>query len=173
MPRVFVSVGSNIEPEKNVREALKKLKDHVRVKAISTFYLNDADGREDQDQFYNGVIEIDTDLHPTELRELILHRIEDELGRERTEDKFAARTMDLDVLVYGDLVGQAGDLVLPEPEIQHRAFLAVPLAELAPDMELPSTGKTMKEVAESFAEYPMETLNEYTEMLRTELADGS
>lgn len=169
MPRVFVSVGSNIEPEENVKRALQMLKKYVKVIAVSTFYKNEADGRADQEPFYNGVVEIDTDLHPTELREDVLHRIEDELGRVRVEDKFAARTMDLDVLVYGDLVGEAGELVLPEPLIPERPFLAMPLAELAPDMELPKSGKKMTEVAETFAGHDMEPLTDYTQMLRKEI----
>jgi dihydroneopterin aldolase/2-amino-4-hydroxy-6-hydroxymethyldihydropteridine diphosphokinase len=173
MPRVFVGVGSNIEPEQNVRRALRLLAGKVRIAAISTFYQTEAEGRPGQPAFYNGVVEMETDSPPAELRHSVLRQIECELGRTRTADKYAPRTIDLDILVYGELAVQTDDLVIPDPELPRRSFLAIPLFELAPDLILPGSGLALREIAASFADHGMKPLPDYTERLRKDMKNGS
>jgi len=139
MSRVFIAVGSNIEPEKNIRNALKLLARQFSVAGISTFYRTPAEGRPEQPPFVNGVVEIETDLHPADLQEL-LRRIETKLGRKRTADKFASRTIDLDIV---------------SDEEMGRPFVAVPLGELAPDL-----------APEAIQTADMEALPKLTEELR-------
>lgn len=157
MVRVLVGVGSNIEPERNVREAMRRLGDAARVTGVSTFYRTEPEGRPEQPEFYNGVVEIETDLPPDDLKQSVLRRIEAELGRVRTEDKYAPRTIDLDIEVY--------DRQLCDPHVRDRAFLAVPLCELAPSLVLES-GETICDIAESLPGHGMEPLPEYTRELR-------
>src|SRR3990170_4754101 len=115
MPRAFVAVGSNIDPETNVRRALLLLAREVRLLGISTFYQTKPIDRPDQPPFYNGVIEIETELPPGELKHSLLRRIERELGRVRTEDKHAPRAIDLDLLLYDDVTLEEEGLRLPDP----------------------------------------------------------
>jgi dihydroneopterin aldolase/2-amino-4-hydroxy-6-hydroxymethyldihydropteridine diphosphokinase len=172
MARVFVAVGSNIEPEENVRDGLTKLAAEMEVRGISTFYRTRPIGRPEQDAFLNGVVEVETQLSPRDLK-AALREIETACGRVRTGDKYAARTLDLDVIVYGDLVISEEGLVLPDPEISARPFLAVPLAELAPGMVLAGDGRRVSDLASLHANHDMEPLAAYTEQLREIVSDGS
>ncbi len=172
MTRVFVSVGSNIEPDENVRKAIHVLSRRARVLGISTVYLTEPEGRPEQPPYYNCVVEIETSLPPAELKRTVLRRIEDELGRKRERDKYAARTIDLDLIVYGDLVLRTEDLTIPDPEIMRRPFLAVPLSELAPDLKLPGSGLDMKEAATTLPRDKMRPLTAYTDILRREILHG-
>ena len=170
MPRAFVAVGSNVAPETNVRRALLLLAREVRLLGISTFYQTKPIDRPDQPPFCNGVVEIETELPPRELKHSLLHRIERELGRLRTEDKYAPRAIDLDLLLYDDLALETEGLLLPDPEIERRPFLAIPLAELAPELILPGKGVRMGEVAARLAGAEMRPLPEYSALLRKEVA---
>lgn len=169
MARVFIGIGSNIDPVQNVRAALRSLARQTRLVAISTVYLTEALGRPEQPPYYNCVAEIATDAPPAELKYGVLRGIEDALGRTRTQDKYAARTIDLDLIVYGDLVIDADGIELPDPEILERPFLAIPLLELAPDLVLAGYGLRISEVAASLRQDGMQPLNDYTGSLRTEL----
>lgn len=170
--RAFIGVGSNINPEENMRRALRLLAEQVRVMRVSTVYRTEALGRPGDPSFYNCVVEIETEIPPEDLKRRVLRRIEADLGRSRTADKYAPRTMDLDVLLYGDMVVSAGDLVLPDPDITKRPFLAIPLRELAPDLPLPGTGRSIADAAAAFAHHQMQPLPEYTTLLRRDIADG-
>lgn len=172
MARVFVGVGSNINPEANIRDALSLLAERARITGISTFYRTDAEDRPGQPPFYNGVVEIETDTPPAELKHSVLCAIESRLGRVRSSDKYAPRTIDLDILIYDDLIIRSDDLVIPDPQIQRRAFLAIPLCELAPDSVLPGSGKSVCEIAGVFADHGMEVLREFTDWLRKEFGIG-
>ena len=173
MPRVFIAIGSNIEPAENVRKAIPLLAREARIVAVSTFYRTKPLDRPGQPDFYNGVVEIETDTPPLELKQDVLRRIEQELWRTWDADKRSARTIDLDIVVYGDLVLAEGNVRIPDPEIAVRPFLAIPLAELAPGMLLPDTGRGVAEIAAAFAHHGMEPLHEFTKTLRKESADGS
>lgn len=169
MAQAFLSVGSNMDPADNVRRAIELLCRHVRVTGISTVYLTSAEGRPEQPFYYNCVVEVETQTPPVELKYTVLRRIEESLGRKRTEDKFAARTIDLDLILYDDLIMKNGDLTLPDPQIQRRAFLALPLQELSPGLRLPGSGLPIAEIAASLPQIAMKPLKDYTEILRKEL----
>lgn len=169
MARAFIGIGSNIDPEKNIRQALGRLSQAANLTAISTFYREPALGRPDDPAFYNGVVAIETDLPPLRLKLDLLRGIEADLGRRRTSDKYASRTIDLDLLLYDDCVLSNNELTLPDPDILERAFVAIPLCELAPDLLLPGSGLPIRRVAERFAVVDMEYLQEFTRLLRNEL----
>ena len=171
MNRVFVAVGSNVDPEVNVHAAICALAAHMPIVAISTVYRSEPEGRPGQPWFYNCVVEVRTEMSPQDLKFHLLRRIEADLGRLRTADKYAPRTVDLDLLLYGELVLDTGDLVLPDPGIAHRPFLTVPLSELAPTLKLPGSVETMAEVAADLAADRMRPLVAYTRHLRTDIKD--
>ncbi|MCE5185141.1 MAG: 2-amino-4-hydroxy-6-hydroxymethyldihydropteridine diphosphokinase [Planctomycetaceae bacterium] len=135
----FVAVGSNIEPRENIPKALRLLSESVLIADISTFYRNPAWDRPRQSDYINGVIKIATSYDARALKFDVLRRIEAELGRVRTADKYAARTIDLDLILYGDLSIDEADLKLPDDNIAKRPFIALPLLELVPGLVLPGT----------------------------------
>ena len=106
---LFRSVGSNIAPAENIREALRRLAQRTRLVFISTFYREPAIGRPAEPDFYNGVVSIDTDLPPAILKWQVLRPIETALGRQRGADKYASRTIDFDLLLYGDTTLSTGE----------------------------------------------------------------
>ena len=169
MTRAFVSIGSNIDPEINVRNAILRLRSTARVKAVSTVYRTEPVGPPGQPPFYNCVVEIETDLAPRELKFQLLRRIESELGRTRGADRFAARTIDLDLVLYDELVMATEDLTLPDPDILRRPFLAVALHGLAPGLVLPGSGVRISEVAPAQPRKDMTPLENYTERIRKEI----
>jgi 2-amino-4-hydroxy-6-hydroxymethyldihydropteridine diphosphokinase len=171
--RAFVSVGSNINPAENVREAIHRLALQVRVVGISTVYLTEAEGRPEQPPYYNCVVEIETEAPPVELKHQVLRCIEQDLGRERSGDKYAPRTIDLDLIVYDDVVMETNDLTLPDPQILRRPFLAIPLRELAPELTLTGLNRRIEEVAAALPQGSMKPLESYTKLLRRDIRHGS
>lgn len=137
----YVAIGSNIEPERNIPAALERLQLCTRLAAVSQFYETLAIGRPDQPNYLNGVARVECVHSPRVLKYDVLRVIEAELGRQRTHDKFAARTIDLDLLLFGNLAENAEDLTLPDPDLQTRPFLLAALIELAPDLTLPDSGE--------------------------------
>ncbi len=172
MTHAFIGVGSNIAAEGNIRQALHRLEQHVRIIGVSTFYRQPAVGRSNQPDYINGVVAIATDFSWPKLQFGILHKIEDELGRRRTADKFASRTIDLDLLLYEGGAAGGGEPPLLHPDIGSRAFVAIPLSELAPSLVLPGPIPIL-DVAARFSAHKMERLQEYTCQLRNELLAGS
>jgi len=133
----FIAVGSNIEPLRNIPAALEMLAEEVSVTGVSTMYRTEPLGRPEQPPFVNGVWRVETTLGARELKFTVLRGIEKRLGRVRTQDTYAARPIDLDIATFGEVVIEESDLVVPDPDIMDRAFLAVPLVELAPGLRLP------------------------------------
>jgi 2-amino-4-hydroxy-6-hydroxymethyldihydropteridine diphosphokinase len=168
MKRVHIALGSNINPEDNLRQALQLLGQRVRLRRLSTFYRNRPLNRPEQADFINGVVEAETDLPPGDLKRL-LREIEARLERERTADRYAARTMDLDLINYDDRPAAEPDLLLPDPDIATRAFLAVPLAELAPELRLQDSEGTMRQLAAALDQSGLKPLREYTQRVRQEI----
>jgi len=169
----FISVGSNIEPERNIPAALTLLQKHAPVVASSTFYRTEPLGRPGQPLFLNGVWLIRPQTGPREVRDGILHPIERQLGRRRTADQFAPRTTDLDLTLYDDLVVSDGDLTLPHGDLR-RPFVHVPVLELLADSLLAPDellrGRIAALVPEAaFAAEPGEKLDAFTEELRAML----
>jgi 2-amino-4-hydroxy-6-hydroxymethyldihydropteridine diphosphokinase len=142
----FIAVGSNIDAERNVEAALELLGRRVRIVAVSRFYRTPALGASGSPDFLNGVVEIETELEPRELKQRVLLEVESELGRERGAEKNAPRTIDLDLVVHGDMVCREEGLLLPAPEILERAFIALPLLELEPQLVLPGTDRPLREL---------------------------
>lgn len=144
---VYVGIGSNVRPEEHVPQALAALAQRFGAVARSQAYRNPAVGFQGDD-FVNLVARFRTTDSVTEVG-LALAEIEGACGRERGGARFAPRSLDLDLLLYGDLV--TGSLpVLPREEILERAFVLGPLAELAPDLVHPTEGLTMAELWQRF-----------------------
>lgn len=149
MARVYVSVGTNIDRERNVRAALEALEAHYGSVQCSTIYETAAVGF-DGDDFYNFVVGFDTAESPAEVAAQ-LRAIEDANGRVRTGPRFSSRTLDLDLLLYDDLVLEEGRLQIPRDEIVHQAFVLAPLAEIAGERRHPLLGASF---ARLWADFP-------------------
>jgi len=130
--RVYLSLGSNINRYQNITAALEALDNTFSPLAISTIYSSEAVGFEGDD-FLNLVVGFDSDLTVGELSS-ILRQIEQDNGRCRQGSKFSSRTLDIDILTYGDAVGSHDKVALPREEITKNAFVLLPLQELAPDV---------------------------------------
>lgn len=148
MARAFVSIGSNIDRERNIAAALASLQQQFGELQQSTTYETEAVGFEG-DPFYNLVVGFDTTLPAREVARL-LHDIEDRHGRQRQGGKFSARTLDLDLLLYDDLVLDDQNLKLPRPEILEYAFVLRPLAEIAGQRRHPLNGFSFAELWDAF-----------------------
>ena len=125
----FVSVGANVAPEENILAALGHLQKHIAVAASSTFFRTEPIGRKDQPPYINGVWLIATSRPPLDIKVNILQTTENALGRVRNLDKYAPRTMDLDLIFYGDHHIQSEAITLPHPDIA-RPFVSEPVREL-------------------------------------------
>jgi GTP cyclohydrolase I len=147
--RAFVILGSNIEGERNMREAVRRLSLHCRLVAVSPVYETAPVGKTDQPDFLNAAALIETDLAAAELKVQVLRVIEAELGRVRTEDKNAPRTIDLDIAIFVAWELETGAQRVWDPDILRYAHVAVPLADIAPHVRHPVTGQTLQEVAQS------------------------
>ena len=136
----YVAVGSNIDPLTHIEAGLRALAEYVRVVDISTVYASRPSERPEQPDFVNGVLLVETERDPWSLKFDVLREVESRQGRRRERDKHAARTLDLDLILFGDKVIRSDDLVLPDPDIYKAPYVYFPLAELAPDLILPDTG---------------------------------
>ncbi len=142
MTRAWISAGTNVEPEYNMRAAIENLRQAFGELVLSPVYRTRAVGFEGDD-FLNMVIGIDTHLPPDRLRTR-LREIEKRQGRKRGEEKFSPRTIDLDLLTWGDLVDAAAGI--PRDEILRYAFVLKPLADVAPEEFYPGTRKTYRQL---------------------------
>jgi len=134
----FVGLGANLDnPLQQVTQAISELDaiEHTRVLAASSLYRSAPVGYADQPDFINAVAKLQTGLSPRRLLDA-LHVIENRHGRRRSV-RNAPRTLDLDLLLYGELVVREEDLILPHPRMHERAFVLLPLVEIAPDASLP------------------------------------
>lgn len=146
MAIAYIGLGSNMgNPVENLRQALQKLNGikGVEVQAVAGVFRTAPVGYEEQEWFHNTVAEITTELTPHQLLHVLLN-IEAQLGRVRTIH-WGPRTLDLDLLLYEDQVIEDEQLIVPHPRMVERAFVMVPLAELAPQLTV--GGKTVAEVA--------------------------
>ncbi|MGI9227846.1 MAG: 2-amino-4-hydroxy-6-hydroxymethyldihydropteridine diphosphokinase [Gammaproteobacteria bacterium] len=146
MARVYVSIGSNIEKEKNISSAVKALQAHYGPLDISNVYETKAVGF-DGDDFHNLVVAFDTNESPLEISQK-LKEIESNHGRTRGKEQFESRTLDLDQLLYGDLVMKMDSINVPHPDILRYNFVLKPLAELAGNALHPEEDQTIDELWE-------------------------
>lgn len=150
---VYLSLGSNIDPQANLCRALDLLRRKCTVKAVSSAYRTAPQGFVEQADFLNLAVGLETDVDPITLKQTVLDWIEHELGRVRDpNNKNAPRTIDLDIALWDDTVLEYGDKPwrIPEPDILRFAHVAVPLAEIAPDYIHPTEGVPLAEIAARF-----------------------
>jgi len=146
----YLSLGSNIEPVKNLHAALELLAAKTRLVAVSSVWETAPVGLTEQPNFLNTAAIVETDLTAEQLKQNVLAAIEQQLGRVRQADKNAPRPIDLDIILFNREIFQLGQRHIPDPEIAERAFVAIPLAEIAPDYVHPELGQTLAEIAQGF-----------------------
>lgn len=138
-------MGSNIDPERYLPRALERLSTLGRLVGVSSAYQNPAVGSMPQPDYLNAAALLEVELSSDELRSE-LRKIEAALGRARTEDRYAPRTIDLDLVWMEERIERSPPL--PDPEIGERPHLAIPLAELIPDLQHPVTGESLRSMAD-------------------------
>jgi 2-amino-4-hydroxy-6-hydroxymethyldihydropteridine diphosphokinase len=142
--RAYLSLGSNVEPEKHLRAAIDALRARFGDVMLSPAYRTPAVGFDGPD-FVNAAAIIDSDLEPQPLTDW-LHALEDAHGRERSGPRFSDRTLDIDIVLFDDRVLDGeGHLRIPRPELKH-AFVLRPLADIAPDVVVPGSGRTLAQL---------------------------
>ena len=151
MPLAFIGLGANLpsaagSPAETLSAAAQRIADSGRMVARSSLYSTAPVGYADQPRFINAAIEIDTPLGPRELLESLL-AIERAFGRDRANAiPNGPRTLDLDILLYDDLIVNEADLQIPHPRLFERGFVLIPLNEIAPDARDPRSGNVVKEL---------------------------
>lgn len=148
--RAYLSLGSNIKPEENLKAAVQMLASLTKLVAISTVWETKPLGLLNQPKFLNAAAIIETRLTPEQLKREVLDQIEQKLGRVRQHDKNGPRPIDIDLMLFNRQIFQLGNHHIPNREIFERSFVAIPLAEIAPDYHHPETGQTLAEIAQSF-----------------------
>jgi len=138
--RAYVGLGANLgDCEATIRRAVELLAERVEVAGLSSLRETEPWGYEDQPRFLNAAVAVETELPAGELVQ-VLHEVEAELGRTRHGPRWGPRTIDLDLLLYGDQVIDEVGVVVPHPRLHERAFALEPLAELDPGLEVPGRG---------------------------------
>ncbi len=143
----WLALGSNIHPEENLARAVALLAERFPNLAVSSAWQSPPADGSDQPDYLNAAVRIRTGLTPEELLAGVIAPIEQQLGRRRTADKFAPRTIDIDLVLYDERVGEYAGKRLPHPDILTRAHTALPLAELSPGVRHPATGEPLAAIA--------------------------
>ncbi len=145
---VYLSLGSNLgDRVSHLRDAIARLQTTGRIASVSSFYETEPVEFTEQAWFLNCVIALETTETPEQLMAAILH-IEQEMGRERIQRK-GPRTIDIDILLFGDMIVDSPALTIPHPAMYQRRFVLQPLAEIAPELVHPVLKKTIRELREA------------------------
>ena len=151
MPNLaYLSLGSNIEPEQNLKKAVALVAASSRVLAVSPVWETPPLNRPDQPNFLNAATVVETNQNAEVFKRQVIHRIESELGRVRTDDKYAPRPIDIDIMFFNRQIFDLDNRHIPDPEVLERPFVAIPLAQIAPDYRHPETGQTLRDIAGRF-----------------------
>lgn len=149
--RAYLSLGSNVAPEAHLRAAIDALRARFGDVVVSPVYRTPAVGFNGPD-FLNAAAIVHSDLEPQPLNDW-LHALEDAHGRDRSGPRFSDRTLDIDIVLFDDRVVEgAGNLRLPRPELKH-AFVLRPMADIAPDVEVPGTDQTLAQLWAAHSEH--------------------
>ena len=152
MPQVYVALGGNVDPERWLPVAARALRGLFPGVRYSSCYRNPAFGFDGPD-FINAVAGFDTALAPVEVV-AHCHQVEALCGRRRDDPRWAPRVMDLDLLLHGDTVAESGAPRLPRPDLLRHCYMLRPLAELAPELRHPLTGRSMADHWQELAREP-------------------
>jgi 2-amino-4-hydroxy-6-hydroxymethyldihydropteridine diphosphokinase len=146
--RVFLALGSNVDGTRNFPAAVRLLRRLGEVLAASPVYETEPVGMAGTGCFLNGAVLLETDLAPDELKARLRIDVEEALGRVRPPGGgWAPRTIDVDIVLWDDMVGEIAGRRVPDPDILRHLHVARPLADLAPDLRHPETGRTLGEIA--------------------------
>jgi 2-amino-4-hydroxy-6-hydroxymethyldihydropteridine diphosphokinase len=164
----YLSLGSNIEPETNIKAAVAILAQLTRLVAVSSVWETQPVGLLNQPNFLNAAVIVHTPLSAAQLKQQVLSHIEQTLGRTRQANKNGPRTIDIDIMLFNDQILTIGSRSIPDIEVLERPFVAIPLAELAPDYIHPQTGQPLQEIAGDFAadRQNMRLCPEFTQVLK-------
>lgn len=147
----YLSLGSNIHPEDNLPAAVRLLANYGRIKAVSRVYESPPAGAsEHQPNYLNAAVLLISNLSPLEFQTQAIGDIEVRLRRVRTDDRNAARTIDIDILLVDQQILHIEHRTIPSPEIYERDFVAVPLGEIAGETVHPETGERLSAIAANF-----------------------
>lgn len=150
MPVAYLSLGSNIDPVRNLSAAIAELNAHFAGVVVSKIYRTPAVGFEGAD-FLNAAAKVETESSPQALNAW-LHALEDRHGRDRSGPRFGDRPLDIDIVLYDELMLHGEDnLCIPRTELKH-AFVLKPLAEIAPEVKVPGTNSTVGELWQCHAQ---------------------
>ena len=157
--QAFLALGSNIEPEWNLPQAVQLLADFGIVRGKSSVWQSAPVGDTDQPDFLNAAVLLETEYDADAICERIVPQIESRLNRVRDpQNKNGPRTIDLDLVLFNSESLRIAHRIIPDPEIGLRVFLAVPLAEIAPDYDVPGLDKTLSEIAGDLQQVPQNQL---------------
>ncbi|OUR62956.1 2-amino-4-hydroxy-6-hydroxymethyldihydropteridine diphosphokinase [Colwellia sp. 39_35_sub15_T18] len=160
MTTAYIGLGSNLsDPIEQVKDAIDEVKQlaQCQVTAISSLYLSKPMGPQDQNDYINAVIAIETSLSAIELLD-VLQAIENSAGRVRKDNRWGARILDLDIILFGHEVINTERLTIPHYGMHEREFVLLPLAEIAPTLNLPN-GETVKYLSQNIANNAMVKLS--------------
>ena len=144
--QVYLGIGSNLEDRQaNMEKALKLLGDTLQIELVSSIYETEPVGYVEQPMFLNAVCRGQTELGPLQLLSLV-KGIEASLGRVSSFPN-APRTIDVDIIFYGNMIMQTPELTIPHPRLEERAFVLIPLLEIAPDLRHPVSEESIKDLA--------------------------
>ena len=166
--KAYIGVGSNVNPMPNIKKAFAQINKLAEIVDTSTFYKTKPLRGRKQSDYINGVWAIETDIEPIGLKRR-LREIENGLGRQRLEDKYASRPIDLDVLLCGNVVIHDEQIDLPDPHICERPFLAIPLNEIDPNIVLPESGAKLSQIVETMNRNDMKIAKSLSIYLRRSL----